>query len=113
MEPNDYQIVGRHYSNTQVQHWDFVIANNLNYLLGCATKYIIRWKNKNGIEDLRKAVHYLAKTQERCIYHYNFEEHTQLMALNNAYAEFFNGIGDEEKDIILKILQSTMYYFLI
>jgi hypothetical protein len=27
-------------------------------------KYISRWKNKNGVEDLKKAQHYLSKLIE-------------------------------------------------
>ena len=63
MDPNEYQIGGSHYQG-EYQHWDFVCDTNLHYLLGCATKYIARWRKKNGIEDLRKASHYISKAVE-------------------------------------------------
>jgi hypothetical protein len=57
---NDYMIGGNHYQ-TPIQHWDFVVANGLDYFQAAITKYVIRWRQKGGVEDLRKAQHYLAK----------------------------------------------------
>lgn len=54
------QIGGNHYK-AEYQHWDFVDENNIQYLEGCATKYIVRWRKKNGIQDLHKALSYVAK----------------------------------------------------
>lgn len=67
MEANEYQIGGNHYAGNY-QHWDFVIDTKMPYLLGCATKYVTRWDKKNGMEDLRKSIHYLSKAEERGIY---------------------------------------------
>jgi len=61
---NEMQIAGDHYKNKAVQPWDYIIANDLGYLEGNVVKYVSRWKNKNGIEDLKKAQHYLAKLLE-------------------------------------------------
>ena len=61
---NEMQIAGDHYKNKAVQPWDYIIANDLGYLEGNVVKYISRWKNKNGIEDLKKAQHYLSKLIE-------------------------------------------------
>lgn len=106
MDNNEYQIGGNHYAG-DYQHWDFVVDCQLNYLLGCATKYIIRWKKKNGIEDLRKAVHYISKNEERCSYHYKYEEHTKQMKINKPYRKFFDTIDDKEKHIILELLKNN------
>ena len=64
MNANDTQVGGSHYNkhDGEVQHWDWVIASNVPYTLGCATKYLFRWRDKNGIEDLKKARHYIQKT---------------------------------------------------
>ena len=35
------------------------MANRLDYLQGNVIKYVTRYKNKNGVEDLEKAAHYL------------------------------------------------------
>lgn len=59
-EANDVQVGGHHYL-TPIQHWDFVAANDLDYFQGQITKYVTRWKKKNGIDDLYKARHFLQK----------------------------------------------------
>lgn len=61
---NDTQIGGNHYKKGgQLQHWDFIAINGLDYLTGCATKYITRNRSKyeSPLEDLRKAQHYTEK----------------------------------------------------
>lgn len=57
---NDIQIGGKHYG-APIQHWDWVAANNLDYFQGQITKYVARWKLKNGLQDLEKARHFLDK----------------------------------------------------
>ena len=61
---NDKQYGGTHYQCQTIQPWDYVTANNLGYLEGTAIKYITRWRHKNGIEDIRKAIHFLEKLVE-------------------------------------------------
>lgn len=62
-QANDRQVGGSHYRSAY-QHWDFVEECGLGYLEGCATKYVSRWRGKNGLEDLKKAAHYLEKLIE-------------------------------------------------
>ena len=62
MSANDIQIGGSHYRKGKVQHWDW--AENIPYLEGCATKYIGRWRDKEGLKDLLKGLHYLQKIFE-------------------------------------------------
>jgi len=61
--PNNTQVGGTHYreSNPSFQHWDLVVAYNMNYFIGNMTKYVCRWRKKNGLADLEKAKHYLDK----------------------------------------------------
>ena len=61
---NAVQEGGTHYKNQTIQPWDYIIANKLGYLEGNIVKYISRWKDKNGVEDLKKAQHYLQKLIE-------------------------------------------------
>ena len=61
---NEQQVGGAHYAIKAIQPWDFIIANNLGYLEGNIVKYVSRWKDKGGIEDLKKAQHYLQKLIE-------------------------------------------------
>ena len=65
MSANDKQVGGDHYKTAGAQHWDVAA-----YLYGeahfkcTATKYISRWRVKNGVQDLEKAKHYLEKLLE-------------------------------------------------
>lgn len=58
---NKKQIGGDHYRTRRIQHWDYVIANNMPYLDAQAFKYIDRHARKNGKQDLQKAIHVIEK----------------------------------------------------
>lgn len=60
---NERQIGGSHYA-AGLQHWDVVEGHGIGYLEGCASKYITRWRKKNGLQDLQKALHYTEKLAE-------------------------------------------------
>lgn len=60
---NDIQVGGSHYA-AGLQHWDLVEKYGLGYIEGCATKYITRARKKNGLQDLRKAEHFVVKLIE-------------------------------------------------
>lgn len=65
MGANDIQHGGDHYKKGgALQHWDIVARNKINYLEGCGSKYVSRWRDKNGLEDLEKAGHYIEKSIE-------------------------------------------------
>lgn len=64
MNVNEIQYGGNHYKSKAIQPWDYVAANNLGYFEGSIIKYVSRWKDKNGIEDLHKARHFLDKLIE-------------------------------------------------
>jgi hypothetical protein len=64
MSANSIQISGSHYKDKAIQPWDYITQNNIGYLEGCAIKYLSRWKDKGGVDDLRKARHYLDKLIE-------------------------------------------------
>lgn len=53
-----------HYSRRAIEPWDYVAVNKLGYFEGNAIKYITRWRDKNGITDLRKAIRFLEKLIE-------------------------------------------------
>jgi hypothetical protein len=56
--PLDTQVGGNHYKDFKIQPVEFTIANNLDFIQGNVIKYITRHKTKNGIEDLKKVIHY-------------------------------------------------------
>ena len=63
MSANDRQVGGSHY-RSEYQHWDFINDARLGYHAGNATKYIARHRDKNGKQDLQKALHYIDKCAE-------------------------------------------------
>jgi len=64
MSANEIQIAGNHYKAKAIQPWDYIASNDLGYFEGNIVKYVSRWKDKGGVEDLRKARHYLDKLIE-------------------------------------------------
>lgn len=59
MEALNQQIGGSHYKDMPIQPVEFILANNLGFCVGNCIKYLCRYKNKNGKEDLLKAKHYI------------------------------------------------------
>lgn len=60
-EANKRQVGGEHYKTGGLEHWDIVHQFQLDYFQGQITKYVMRWRKKNGIQDLKKARHFLDK----------------------------------------------------
>lgn len=55
----DVQEGGNHYKKCKIQPVQYITENNLSYLQGNVIKYITRYKDKNGKQDLEKAKHYI------------------------------------------------------
>lgn len=53
------QVGGNHYSSRKIQPVEYIHANNLPFIEGSIVKYITRWRDKGGIEDLKKIKHYV------------------------------------------------------
>lgn len=49
---------GSHYKDMVIQPIEYIAKNNIGYLPGSAIKYLSRYQKKNGIEDIKKAIHY-------------------------------------------------------
>lgn len=58
-KPLDTQVGGNHYKNLAIQPVEYIFKNNLGYFEGCVIKYVTRWKDKGGVQDLEKAKHFL------------------------------------------------------
>ena len=61
---NDRQVGGAHYKAHRYETWDVILDWNLGYLDGNAVKYLSRWRLKGGLQDLKKARHYIDKLIE-------------------------------------------------
>lgn len=69
MEANNEQIGGAHYLSKSVQPWEAMESwmseeAFKGFIWGNVIKYIARWEDKGGREDLEKARHYLDKLIE-------------------------------------------------
>jgi hypothetical protein len=53
------QVGGSHYLKYKIQPVDFIIKNNIGFVEGNIIKYILRFKEKGGVQDLLKAKHYI------------------------------------------------------
>jgi len=53
------QVGGTHYSDMAIQPVEFINRNGIGFCEGSAIKYLCRWRSKGGVEDLRKAVHFI------------------------------------------------------
>ncbi len=56
--PLNYQVSGSHYKTMKIQPVEFIMANDLDFCQGNIVKYVCRYKQKGGVEDLNKVIHY-------------------------------------------------------
>lgn len=53
------QVAGGHYKDLKIQPVEYIHANGLPFMEGSVVKYVTRWRNKGGLDDLKKARHFL------------------------------------------------------
>ena len=58
MSAVDTQVNGDHYKKHKIQPLEYIHANELDFFQGNMIKYATRHKDKNGVDDLRKVIHY-------------------------------------------------------
>jgi len=59
MSAFDTQVGGDHYKKMGIQPMEYITKNNMPFADGCIIKYVTRWRFKGGIEDLKKAKHFI------------------------------------------------------
>ena len=59
MSAKDTMIGGNHYLGLPIQPVEFIHRNGLGFIQGNIIKYVVRYADKNGVQDLLKAKHYL------------------------------------------------------
>lgn len=57
--PLKTQIGGDHYKSKGIQPVEYCMANDIGFMEGSVIKYVTRWKDKGGVQDLEKARHFL------------------------------------------------------
>lgn len=59
----DRQVGGRHY-DLPIQPIEFIVANEIPYIEAAIIKYAVRHRDKGGVEDLDKIIHYAQLAKE-------------------------------------------------
>lgn len=67
MKPSERQEGGEHY-DVPIQPTEYILKNKIPFIEGNVIKYVTRHRQKNGAEDILKAIHYLEIILE---YEYN------------------------------------------
>jgi hypothetical protein len=57
--PLDTQVGGGHYKDMAIQPVEYIHKNGIRFIEGSVIKYVSRWRDKGGVEDLKKARHLL------------------------------------------------------
>ncbi len=57
---SDHITHPKHYTKG-IEAWDYIASHDMDYFQGNIIKYVTRWKLKNGLDDLRKALAYIIK----------------------------------------------------
>lgn len=55
----DTQVGGDHYKTMKIQPVEYIHRNGIGFCEGSIIKYVSRWRGKNGLQDLKKARHFL------------------------------------------------------
>lgn len=50
-----------HYNTGKIEVIDYIIDQKMCFLDGNVVKYVSRYRHKNGVEDLKKALFYLER----------------------------------------------------
>jgi hypothetical protein len=54
-----HQEGGSHYKDLAIQPVEYIHKNGIGFCEGSAIKYLTRWREKGGVEDLKKAKHFI------------------------------------------------------
>ena len=73
-KPLDKQVGGKHYLKYRMQPVDAIRKTNLDFVRGNILKYLVRYKDKNGVEDLKKARHYAEILREQVMMRFDVGE---------------------------------------
>lgn len=59
MSALDVQVGGGHYKDLSIQPVEYIYKNNIPFIEGCCIKYLTRWRDKGGVQDLQKVKHFI------------------------------------------------------
>lgn len=109
---NSHQIAGSHYAG-EYQHWDLVIDLKIPYMPAQVIRYVYRWRKKGGVQDLRKAKHFIQKMNERLddLPEISAPDMVPTEKLEGALARFLdsNEVPAIEREIITVLVKDAFY----
>lgn len=97
--PNEKQVGGDHYKGSGFEPWDLPLEGVGAYEYA-AVKYVARYRKKNGLQDLDKAVHYI----EKALYHWRRHEWSNKSVISLVKVLNFNRMNqcqEAESSIVL------------
>ena len=99
---------GDHYQS-EYQHWSWVTDIGMTYLPATATKYLTRWRKKNGLQDLMKAQTYLEKliVDWNTVFQFTVEPPENIDELNARFVKS-NGLSGDSPEARICFLLSDL-----
>lgn len=83
MSALSYQVGGQHYTKYPIQPNQFVAANNWDAFAQNILKYLVRWRDKAGLPDVEKALHYAHQRIELRMEHHHVLRDREAIAMND------------------------------
>lgn len=81
MSALDTQVAGGHYRRRKIQPVEMILKCCMGFCEGNIVKYVTRWRDKDGLQDLAKAKHYLQFLKEAPLYRRLFQEVRRRLVL--------------------------------
>ena len=94
-----------HYECLKMQPIDLILAANLSFIQGNIIKYISRYKNKDGINDIKKCIHYAQIAHE----HRHIGTKIRMLQIGYMYCKA-NNVSSLVKKIIIATMQDDYYH---
>lgn len=95
----------KHYEVLKMQPIDLIIKADLSFIQGNIIKYISRYKNKNGVNDIKKCIHYAQLANE----YNNTGPKIRMLQFGYSYCKA-NGLPLLVKKIIIATMQDDYYH---
>lgn len=96
------QVGGTHYQN-EIQPWDEFKRLNVSWAQGEVAKYLCRWPNKGGIQDLEKALSIVRKYQSLMS-----RKEIRFISYNPEFLEQYREMYGEKYEDFVFIMKLTL-----
>ncbi len=97
-DPTEQQVGGDHYVKYKIQPVEIINDLHLGYIRGNILKYLVRYKDKNGLEDLKKAFHYVRIYEKMLV-----REYSKI----NTFIDQLDGINAHARMAIRMVLEPS------